>query len=990
MKWLTQWAITSSALILIVLAARFFFRDKLSARLRYALWAVVLLRLLAPFQIELPAPVSPPVLASNLVPELPSALERPLSPDTATTHTRIPEEYFTADHNQTPDGEPTFSFTAADLLVFDSKDGYVHLYQGGFTLGDTVAALWLAGAGLAGAVMLWSNLRFYVRLRRRRERLAHTDAPIPVYAAEGLPSPCLFGVLRPAVYVTPEAAERPDILRHVLAHELTHRAHLDHIWSLLRCLALALHWYNPLVWLAVGLSKKDGELACDEGAIARLGEEERVPYGRTLVDMVARRSLRPADLLSCSTAMTGGKKSIQQRVAQLVKKPETVKTALFAAVAVVVLAVVFVFAGRGPSGENAALAEFQSCVDSAVSIWYAPPAYSSTFYPYPITDQDPLAQAKKALSGFEPLPLDDPGPKRNTLMHASTMRLTLEDGEEADYTLLRQDGCTYVFAGAVPWWEEETSGDPWYSEVFRTEQDVISILERLARMQTSPDTGSPELDRFLAQADSAVSIQLGLPLYSSQSPPGPITDPELLALAKNSLSGFEPMGEDWIGPGRSKLIEPYRVILSDGETEHTYALVLGNDSRTYLYLWEGIAAGLGSETETPKAIARMNSNVINSLSSYAAMQRQRDWDPNYFIPMTQEEYQAYTPEFLQEKGIARLQGWGGRLEDVRFYTVGYKARDYIQLRYFGDKEHDGTWVLVLGKLPSLDSNRPPDPDEVPIGYTVLADQPLEVFAAEWYAGQLEGDALFYDMMGPDMCAARLQPEDVTDAWLLQGDAVLGSVSPNLETLKGLMIQSLYHQFSAEYDGKKHGQHTLTLQWEDKGDSYLGHELADSANQLNLSIGTEKDVVCLWKTAFAVNGAPQHTFVRSPELYRAIRNLYEAAENHAATSKILVKALESCSSICFEDSSEPAITDPELLAQAKEILTSGYLIDDMEQSKPGGDHERISIRYNDGRGMMTSLITNRSIRQQLHELAQSRVYLGTATLQAPVSVNPPLP
>ena len=111
-------------------------------------------------------------------------------------------------------------------------------------------------------------------------------------------------------------------------------------------MALALHWYNPLVWLAVILSKQDGELACDAGAVARLGEGERIPYGRTLVDMVAARSPRPRDLLSCSTAMTGGKKSIQQRVAALVKKPETVKTALFAVIAVVALSAVFVFAER--------------------------------------------------------------------------------------------------------------------------------------------------------------------------------------------------------------------------------------------------------------------------------------------------------------------------------------------------------------------------------------------------------------------------------------------------------------------------------------------------------------------------------------------------------------------------------------------------------------------------------------------------------------------
>ena len=101
----------------------------------------------------------------------------------------------------------------------------------------------------------------------------------------------------------------------MLAHELTHYAHRDHLWAPLRCLALALHWYNPLVWLAVLLSKRDGELACDEGAVRRLGEDQRIPYGRTLVGMVAQRSLRPADLLSCSTAMTGGKKTTAHRPA---------------------------------------------------------------------------------------------------------------------------------------------------------------------------------------------------------------------------------------------------------------------------------------------------------------------------------------------------------------------------------------------------------------------------------------------------------------------------------------------------------------------------------------------------------------------------------------------------------------------------------------------------------------------------------------------------
>ena len=68
--------------------------------------------------------------------------------------------------------------------------------------------------------------------------------------------------------------------RYALAHELTHYRHLDHIWSLVRLVCLALWWFHPLVWAAAWLSRRDGELACDEGVLERLGSEHRLPYGR--------------------------------------------------------------------------------------------------------------------------------------------------------------------------------------------------------------------------------------------------------------------------------------------------------------------------------------------------------------------------------------------------------------------------------------------------------------------------------------------------------------------------------------------------------------------------------------------------------------------------------------------------------------------------------------------------------------------------------------
>lgn len=398
MELLISWCVTSSILLAVFLLLRGTLFRKLSPRVRYTLWGVVLLRLLVPFQIP---SLSLPAAAADLVPEPPVLSNRPLSPDTAMGHAVIPSDLLEENGlTITDDGTVQASPSGQDAALWElQENGEVYMYFGGPTLDDVLHAAvvlaWGAGAGVVLLAVLAANLWFAQKLRKSRRPLPLADCPLPVYEADGLSSPCLCGVLRPAVYLTPEAAEDGTVRTHVLSHELTHFRHRDHIWSLLRCLALALHWYNPLVWAAVILSKRDGELACDEGTIARLGEAERIPYGRTLIGLVARRS-GAGGLLSCSTTMTGGKKTVQRRIAQLVKQPETKKAALFLAAAAVALAAVFVFAGGNSEPSFAqqlqAAHTIQVTFDSAYNDYDAPR----------ITDSDLVAQAKTILLSGNP------------------------------------------------------------------------------------------------------------------------------------------------------------------------------------------------------------------------------------------------------------------------------------------------------------------------------------------------------------------------------------------------------------------------------------------------------------------------------------------------------------------------------------------------------------------------------------------------------------
>ena len=331
-----EWVLSSSVLILVVLVLRTALGKRISARLRYALWAVVLLRLLIP----VPLYTSPVAGMSISAPQVPAALQE--------------KSIYVLPVGSVPAGESDVQFAEDGTMEpfgDPSSFGYPRLENDGQTVvryadkispAELLLLFWTAGSAVLALVLLVMNFRFVRRLRRVRKPVDVEGCSLPVFRAAGLPSPCLFGLLRPAIYVTDAAAEDPKMLRHILAHELTHYRHLDHIWSIFRGIALAVHWWNPLVWLAVVLSRRDSELACDEGALRKLGDGERKAYGETLLSLVTAKA-GPWDLLRCATTMTGEKRNLKERIARIASRQRIFAGASVIAVLVAVLFTVTAF-----------------------------------------------------------------------------------------------------------------------------------------------------------------------------------------------------------------------------------------------------------------------------------------------------------------------------------------------------------------------------------------------------------------------------------------------------------------------------------------------------------------------------------------------------------------------------------------------------------------------------------------------------------------------
>lgn len=321
-----EWILSSCVLILVVIAIRTFAKGKVSLRLQYAMWALVLARLLIPVSFG-----STQISVANFTSGGQSVITD--THEQQIPHIQQPQELPPVTPGQTvPQQSPQITLTPsvqpAEIPV--------------------LPVIWVAGGAAVAALFLATNLRFRSRVRRSRSKLDAQKNGRTVYVTGAIDTPCLFGIVRPEIYVTPAVAEDATLLRHTLEHEATHCSHGDHIWSILRCICLVVHWYNPLVWWAAFLSQRDGELACDEATIQRLGEEERAEYGRTLIGMTCKKR---ANVLMTATTMTTGSSGLKERILLIARKPKMAVYTLVLVLLIAVAAVGCTFTGPGEEGD---------------------------------------------------------------------------------------------------------------------------------------------------------------------------------------------------------------------------------------------------------------------------------------------------------------------------------------------------------------------------------------------------------------------------------------------------------------------------------------------------------------------------------------------------------------------------------------------------------------------------------------------------------------
>ena len=307
---------TGGIIILFVLLARLVLR-RAPKVFSYALWAVVLFRLVCPFSFESVFSLLP----VNAKP-IPDDILLSQTPQITTGIAFVNR----AVNNSLP--APDVAASVNPLQIWVSISSY----------------LWLLGI----AVLLIYSIVSLIKLQRRLK--GATLERDNIYLSDTIDTPFVMGFVRPKIYLPSTLGEEEK--QYIILHEQTHIKRLDHVVKILSFFVLCLHWFNPLIWVAFFLSGKDMEMSCDEAVIKELGTEVKKDYSSSLLTLSTGRRIVGGTPLAFGEGDTKGR----------IKNVLNYKQPAFWVVVVAVISVVALCVGLAANPAGLTRAQAQAIV----------------------------------------------------------------------------------------------------------------------------------------------------------------------------------------------------------------------------------------------------------------------------------------------------------------------------------------------------------------------------------------------------------------------------------------------------------------------------------------------------------------------------------------------------------------------------------------------------------------------------------------------------
>lgn len=319
-------SLMAAVIIVAILGIRVFLK-RAPKIFSYMLWAVVLFRLLCPISF------STELSVFRVLEWVTSEQGQVDGDDTnfAYAGDRIVTEGI-------PRGERRTTLVASEEELM--REGYVKTVieeDRSFQIGiqEVLVVIWLCGMG---GLMGYSAVQMLIL---RRNLIGAVPYQENIYYADHISTPFVLGIIRPKIYLPSSLAKSE--WEYIILHERHHIHRGDHIVRIMAFLALCVHWFNPLVWVAFIQSGKDMEMSCDEAVMRQIKQDIRAEYSESLLRLATGRRYMTAMPLSFGEGDTKGRVKNVMRY----KKPTLV--AIVGAAVLCVIAVVIL--GSNPPEE---------------------------------------------------------------------------------------------------------------------------------------------------------------------------------------------------------------------------------------------------------------------------------------------------------------------------------------------------------------------------------------------------------------------------------------------------------------------------------------------------------------------------------------------------------------------------------------------------------------------------------------------------------------
>ena len=268
MEQIIRMSLTAAIVILVVIAIRFFMR-KLPKKYTYMLWAAVGFRLLCPVSIESRFSIFSLKPASKVATKVERSEVYTNYVRSAATQRSVTQAAHAAQRTHETTAQ-TVAPHASQAVAVTEK----------ITAPDPHTIMMIAWAVIA-VIILGLAIYHLIKLKIRVRDAKQVEKGI--FESSRVTSPFAMGIIRPGIYLPTDLPEYER--EYLIEHERTHIKRGDLIFKAAAVAALAVHWFNPLVWIAFVLFCRDMEMSCDEIVLEKLGDGIRKNYSLSLVTL---------------------------------------------------------------------------------------------------------------------------------------------------------------------------------------------------------------------------------------------------------------------------------------------------------------------------------------------------------------------------------------------------------------------------------------------------------------------------------------------------------------------------------------------------------------------------------------------------------------------------------------------------------------------------------------------------------------------------------